>query len=56
MAAATRPARVYVAPRPSPMLNSVRDIGFPTNAHGPFEHLEGPGHVALAEGQQAHPA
>ena len=28
----------------------------PTNIHGAFEHMEGPGHVALAEGQQANPS
>ena len=55
-ASATRPARVYAAPKAAAILGNIgREVRFLTEAHGPFEQGERPGQVALAEGQQTDP-
>ena len=50
-ASATRPARVYAAPKAAAILGKQsREVRVLTEAHGPFEQGECPGQVALAEG------
>ena len=56
-ASAMRPPRVYAAPKAAAMQGKIeRNVHLLTDAHGPFEHGECPGQVALAEGQQTNPA
>ena len=54
-ASATRPARVYAAPKAAATRGKKREVRVLTDAHGPFEQGECPGEVALAEGQQTDP-
>ena len=55
MASATRPDRVYAAPKPQPSRGTRLGGPLPGDAYGPFEQEEGPVQVAFAEGQQANP-
>ena len=54
-ASATRPTRVYAAPKAAAIQGNRREVRVLTEAHGPFEQGERPGQVALAEGQQTDP-
>ena len=56
MALATRPARIYAAPKATAIMgNKSREVCVLAETHGPFEQGEGPRQVALAEGQQTDP-